>query len=461
MALSPLVNYFTPLLDPTYANVWTPDIFWRLVLYWHGGIFIPWITALAVVACMKFKLNAMPGIAGRLIKESVFVGGFIAVPLAGIAGIFDVYDRFLLGIPLWAQITAFMIGDEMAIALIVAMLVYPAVYGGGYRHVGMPYYTVFLGVVGALTSAVMGHVGGWISWFGPSPPIVAQYVNATMFPVTGYYNSTAVIMFTQGVVGSHSHLMLVALMAGVVALVAVSFGYYETWSRGAKAVAGFGFAVMILSLLTGIWMYVVSGLGNYAIPTFFVSGPGGINGIAADDLVTGMVGFGTVFVLVGLLAHSRGALTGEGTPLFRDPLFLSMVGGWLIIYLVIPITGYYIEMHHDFFFANGISFDDAFNRFHQDLGFYVMPALVTLILALDSYGISGRIRRYSGFLLLAGMTIAFVFGETYTLVALSTAFLYTALFGGFLIGLGAFVGAVFLEHQVPRPSPIQQQATVS
>jgi hypothetical protein len=461
MALSPLVNYFTPLLNPAYANVWTPDIFWRLVLYWHGGLFIPWITALAVVVCMKFKLNAMPGVAGRLIKESVFIGGFIAVPLAGIAGIFDVYDRFALGVPLWAQITAFMIGDEMAVALIVAMLVYPAVYGGGYRHVGMPYYTVFFGVVGALTSAIMGHVGGWISWFGPNPPIVAQYVNATMYPVTGYYNSTAVIMFTESIVGSHSHLMLVALMAGVVALVAASFGFYENWSRGTRLVANFGFAVMILSLLTGIWMYVVSGLGNYAIPTFFVSGPGGINGIAADDLVTGAVGFGAFFVLVGLFAHSRGALTGEGKPLFRDPLFLSIMVGWLFIYLVIPITGYYIEMHHDFFFVNGTSFDDAFNRFHQDFGFYTLPALVTLVLALDSYGISGRIRRYSGYLLLAGMTIAFVFGESYTMITLSSAFLYAAVFGGILMGLGALVGAVYLESQAPRPGVVQPSAKVS
>ena len=47
--------------------------------------------------------------------------------------------------------------------------------------------------------------------------------------------------------------------------------------------------------------------------------------MAGDDLTTGIVGLGAVFVLAGLVSHSRGSLTLEGRPLFRDPLFLAVV----------------------------------------------------------------------------------------------------------------------------------------
>ena len=455
--MAPLVNYITPFLEPSYANQWTPDIYWRLVLYWHGAIFIPWITVLAVLTSTRFQLDKMAGTAGRLVRESVFIGGFFAVPIAGIAGIFDVYDHFALGIPLWTQIFAFLIGDEMAIALIVAMTVFPKSHGG-YLKAGMPFYTVFAGVVGALAAAMMGHVGGYISWFGPNPGMVNGYINSTMYPVLGFSNSTSVIAFTEGVVGSHSHLMLVALMAGVVALVAVFFGY-ENWGRNAKRVAAFGFSWMIVSLLVAMWIYIVSGVGNYQIPNLFTNGA---NGVAMDDMVTGMVGFGAVFVLVGLLGQSRGGLTKEGVPLFKDPLFLTVVIAWITIYLVIPITGFYINFNEDFYRNAGVVFDQDFIRFHQDFGFFVLPALVTMVLALQHSGIAGRLRRYTGYVLISGIAMAFVFGEVYTLSAapydtpyvgqvytvfpLGTLALDLAILGGAIIAAAGLVAAVYVRR---------------
>ena len=452
-ALAPLVNYVTPFLNPSYANVWTPDVYWRLVMYWHGAIFIPWVTVLAVLVTTRFRLDSIGGIAGRLIKESVFVGGFFAVPIAGIAGVFDVYDQFAMGIPLWTQIFAFLIADEMAIALVVAMIAFPRRHGG-YLKAGLPFYTVITGVVGAFVAAMMGHVGGWITWFGPNPAVLNQYVNSTMYPVLGFSNSTSVITFTEDVVGSHSHLMLIALMAGVVALVAITFGCYESWSTGTKRVAKVGFSVMIVAMLGAMWMYVAAGVGNYQIPSFFVSGA---NGVAGDDMTTGVVGLGAVFVLAALLAHARGSVTADGRSLLRDPLFISVVVAWITIYMVIPITGFYINFNETFFKSAGINFDDAFNRFHQDFGFYLLPSLVTLLLGLHTLGISARVRRYVGYFTVAGISMAFAFGEIYTLAAagyttpyvgqvytavpVATLFLDLAIFGGVLIALGGLIAA--------------------
>jgi hypothetical protein len=447
MALSPLVNVVTPFLQSSYANQWTPDVFWRLVLYWHGGIFVPWVTILAILVGLLYGLDKMGGASGRLYRESVLYGGLFAAPIAGVAGIFDVYDHFALGAPLWLQIGAFLIADEMALSLLLAMFVYPRVSGRGYLSIGLPYYTIFLGVIGALVAALMGHIGGWISWFGPSPPVFAQYINSTMYPVLGYYNTTAVITFTENTVGSHSHLMLISLMAGVVALTAASFNH-DKWAGGPKAIARMGFAIILVTLAGAIAIYVISGVGNYATPTFFVSGANGLNGVAADDMITGLVGFGAAFVLVSLLLTSRTRLAG-GARLLADPLFLSLVFSWLLIYLVIPITGFFINFNEEYFQTAGISFDDAFVRFHQDFGFFLMPTLVTLVLGLNAFGITGSVRRRLGTMLLVGEAVAFAFGELYTLFWLSPLSLYAASFGGVLMGIAAIQGVLFLRTKVP------------
>jgi hypothetical protein len=450
MALAPIVNSITPFLNASYASVWTPDILWRLVLYWHGGIFIPWITALAAVAVLTLHLDKAQGTLGRLLKESILWGGLFVVPLAGIAGIFDVYDTYLLGIPLWLQIFAFLIGDEMAIALLVTMVLNPRRAGPGTAGVGLPYFAVLGAVFATLVAALMGHMSGWITFFGPTPAIYSQYINSTMYPVLGYSNSTAVMFFTEDAVGSHSHLMIPALMMGVVALSALVYGYREKWSAREKTLANFGFVVMLAALAGTILMYVVAGVGNYVIPTLFMSGPGGANGIAADDLLTGIVGLGGVFVLMSLLSHSFKKSSNPGSSLIRDPLFLTVMASWLFIYLLIPAIGYYIELNHGYYLGAGSAFDQAYTRFHQDFGFFLLPALVTAVLGLEGFGISGKKRRMVGGVLLIGIIVAFFAGLLYAMVNLSPIALYGATLGGALIGVGVLLGADFLRRKTPE-----------
>lgn len=455
MALAPIINVITPFQNAAYANQWTPDIYWRLVMYWHGGLFIPWVTVLAVLVATVFSLDEMPGIPGRLVKESIFIGGVFAVPVAGIAGIFDVYDNYAFGAPLWTQIAAFVIADEMAIALIVAMLNKPRI-SSGFRAAGMPYYTILLGVTSALVAAMMGHVGGWITWFGPNPAPLANYVNSTMYPVLGYYNQSAVIAFTQNSVGGHSHLMLVALMAGVVGLAGASFKYAD-WSKAQRTIAGIGFTVMAGALVTAIVVYIISGVGNYSPPSFFVS-PDGVNGVAGDDLVTATVALGAAFVLAAFIMHSGKAKTWEGRPLRKDPVFLSTVVSWVLIYLVIPVTGFYINFNETFYKGAGLNFDAVFTRYHQDFGFFVLPLMVTVLLALNSSA-GGSIRKRVGYLFLGGEILAFLFGETYALSVADPILLYGAVFGGLLIGSGAILAARSLMY--PQPPAIPIAAAVS
>ena len=145
-------------------------------------------------------------------KHLILIGGFLAAPLAAVGAIFDVYNTFAFGIPVWTQIVSIGIGGETVAFLIVALLNYPRESQKDYGHLGFPYYVVLLSTIGVLLAALMGDASGWITWFGPWPSIVPQYINSTMYPVLGYYNSTAVVTWTENAVGGHSHLMLPSVM---------------------------------------------------------------------------------------------------------------------------------------------------------------------------------------------------------------------------------------------------------
>jgi len=448
--LAPVVNYFTPLLDSDYNNMWTPDLFWRLVLYWHGA-FIPWMLALAAVALAALGLDSMKGRIGTHLKHMVLIGGFFGAPLAAIGAIFDVYNTFAFGIPVWTQVVSVGIGGECVFFFILSMLIYPRESSKKLRDLGFPYFIVLLSAIGIIMAALMGDVTGWITWFGPWPSIFPQYINSTMYPVLGYYNSSAVVTWTEDVVTSHSHLMLPSVMAAIVALSTEVYGYAK-WEKRERAVSAVGFAIMVIGLLLSMWVYIVSGVGNYVIPTLFQSGPNGVNGLAMDDMITGLVGLGAAVVLVALVSYGRKGKTVDGTVLLKDPLFLSVIAAWIFIYLLIPVTGYYIEFNESFYGlggavpgAAGVAFDAAFTRFHQDFAFFLLPALVTAILIFDVFGIAGKTRRTVGLLFLVGSTITFVFGWIYAMVMLDMVFLGVATLGGVLMGLGALIGAEYVR----------------
>ena len=440
--LAPIVNYVTPLLNADYNNMWTPDVFWRLVLYFHGA-FIPWMMALAALALVVLGLDSSKGKLGTHLKHMVLIGGLIAAPFSAIGAIFDVYNTFAYGIPVWVQIVSIGIGGETVFFLITCLLNYSRESPGGYSRLSFPYYIVLLSAVSVLIAALMGDVSGWITWFGPWPSVFPQYINSTMYPVLGYYNSTAVVTWTEDMVGSHSHLMLPAVMAAIVALTPAVYGYAK-WEKNHKTVAALGFLLMVVGLLGSIWIYVVSGVGNYSIPTLFQS-PDGVNGIAMDDIITGIVAFGSALVLIALLLQARRAKSVDGTGLLKDYLFLSLIAAWLCIFLLIPITGYYIELNQSFYSAAGISFDAAYTRFHQDFTFFLLPALVTTVLIFETFGISGKTRRNVGRLYLVGIIVTFVFGMIYSMITLDMVTLSIAAVGGLMMGIGALYGAEFVR----------------
>lgn len=231
--------------------------------------------------------------------------------------------------------------------------------------------------------------------------------------------------------------MLPLIMAGIVALVAMAYGYREM--KGAtKYLAALGFIIMTYMIIAVTWLYIVSGVGNYSIPTLLASGP---NGLAMDDAMTGMIGWGALFVIIALLIHAK----RTGT-LDKSPFLWAMVTAGILIYLT--VTGYYIEFHESYYgFATpgqgpGWMNDAVYTRFYQDFGLFVLPAVVLALLAFKVMGLSMDQEKRVSYLLIAGMVLAFIFGEAY-FITLMPAMLYLAAVGAAVIWGGLALGLYY------------------
>jgi hypothetical protein len=122
-------------------------------------------------------------------------------------------------------------------------------------------------------------------------------------------------------VGSHSHEMAVGAMALAVILVAQQFSY-ATLHGTARAQSRIGMALVAIGTVVMMGMYLAGGFSTWAPPAWFVSGLSGANGIALDDMITGILVMGGGLLIVVALVLGR-------TSLMRQPLRLAALWSWV------------------------------------------------------------------------------------------------------------------------------------
>ena len=422
------------------ANLNYASMGYRAVMYLHG-LLVAYVATLALIVCELFTINgrSMQGHARAVIRYSALFG----VLLGGIGGIvnFGYINASGIGIindmPTWIQIASFLALDEMAVALLAFLVTAPKSAGVGYKNAGLPYYLLTLSVASALIGAIMGHLGGWIIAFGNLPAPFSGYVSWLGLDTT---------TFAANLVGSHSHEMAVALMAGIVALTAQRFGYSRLGKKG-RSLARLGLAVAITGVILMTGVYVAAGAYNYSIPTLFVSGPNGANGIAFDDLLTGLVGMGALLLAIALIGPWYRKVYGS------NPAKAAVLTTWIIAILTVPVLGYWIEMNESFYGAGGsiagaagAATDATYMIFHQQLAFFVMPALAAAILAMDYYLKSERKKKILSLAAIGGSWLSFAGGISYVFVSPAGAniFLVLEYAGAAVIALSALVVALYL-----------------
>ena len=208
---------------------------------------------------------------------------------------------------------------------------------------------------------------------------------------------------------SHSHDMVTAVIALAVATTVAAFGLERQGSRLTK----FGLWLVAFGTIVAAFVYVVGGFSVAQPPALFSGGPGGVNGLAGDDAITGVfVMGGGVLALIGLgLEALPDALHRWGAALATAILFITVVG-----------FGYFIEFHENLYgvgdpTAPRAAADAVFTWFHQDFAFFMLPAIMTVMLALKWLAVDEKLRRGANWALLAGTFVAFIGGMLYIFVS--------------------------------------------
>ena len=170
-----------------------------------------------------------------------------------------------------------------------------------------------------------------------------------------------------------------------------------------------------IALYSGV--YTVAGIGTFAIPAWFPSGAGGVNGIAMDDTMTGLVGVGALILAAVMLPELRGSFRKAADVVKErfNPARVGVYMTYLMATVAMFLYGYYIEMHETKFGFNALPAaravgDQVFTRTHLLLVFCSLPIIAVFLLAAELLGDTSRVgatlKRWMGGSVLTGMVVA-------------------------------------------------------
>lgn len=385
-ALGPSIPWLTPRRAITFVITWlaaftvgslaisnpfasepsagaTPN-YWH-VMYLHA-LLIGMVGLIALVVLEMFA-----GYCSRHVRVGIVVGVLAATVLTAVGGI---WDTRVPGaeVAMWTQIAGFFALDEILIFLILGFV--EAWRRGAAAARSLPFVTALLASASMLIAAVMGHLAGWILEFGDHPAVLGRYAHFVGVPFA---------TFRDNLIGSHSHEMAVASMSLVVAAAVYRFGYQEATGLS-RALSRAGMALTAVGIVAMTAVYVAMAATSWVVPTLFQSA-NGTNGVAGDDVLTGVLVMGggllALWPVAARAATSAHARAGRIFP-------IAAVWAWTGTVLGVVIAGFYIELHETFFgagsaTAKGAANDAVFTWLHQDVGLFLLPALVAVMLAAD------------------------------------------------------------------------------
>ena len=371
----------------------TPN--YATVMYLHG-LLIGMVGLLALLTCQVLSL--------RSIHTRVWVTGGVlfATVLSAVGGIFD---KQIPGaeIPMWVQIFSFFALDEILIVLLLGMV---REWRISRLSRSLPYIAAFIATLSMLGAALMGHLAGWVEEFGWStPPVIKDFATFAGYGSQGDYVAS--------LIGSHSHEMVVGVMALIIVLVAQQFGYSTIRGLG-YVLTRVGVVLVASGTIVMSAMYIFAGFSSWAPPAWFVSGPGGANGIASDDVITGILVMGGGLVILAGLVVGRTAIA-------REPIGLAALWSWVLSFATVVVAGYAIEMNTAYYGAGdqtapGAAKDAIFTWLHQDIGLFLLPTLVVVMLAIERLVVNNRRPGWIGLTTITGTSVAFIGSMIYVFV---------------------------------------------
>jgi hypothetical protein len=371
--------------------------------YWHvmylHGLLIGMVGLMALAALEMFESRCSMYVRGGIVG-----GVVVATVLTGVGGIFD---RGIPGyeVARWTHIVGFFALDGIVILLIIG-------FAQG-RRAGMPssrtlpFFVAWTASASMLIAAMMGHIAGWILEFGDHPRFLGRWAHLA---------GGSLSMLKDNLIDSHSHEMVVASMALVLAGTVCRFDYQGTAGLSG-ALNRLGMVMVGLGVLSMTGLYVAMGVTGLDVPSYFQSAHG-TNGIAGDDILTGVLVMGG-----GLLALwpviSR--VVARASSWLDMSLPIAAAWAWTGIIASVVIAGYWIELHETFYGAGnakapGASNDAIYTWIHQDVGLFLIPALIA-ILSLADHIVACRYKGFIGWGAIAGVTMLLIGGGVWVFVS--------------------------------------------
>ncbi len=300
----------------------------------------------------------------------------------------------------------------VALIFFIGLIYFPIKEKQRFKLIWGSYILILAATVSAGIAAVMGMVYEYGNLFGYSSiPFFNSLVNSWGGLQT----------FLGNLVTSHSHEMLPAVMGGIVAVAAVSFGY-EKLNSTKRTIVNLGMVVSLFGVIAMTYLYIISSFGTYVIPTLFAFGPYGMDGLAEDDTMTGLVGWGALISILGLYYTTKNEERSENRLLILSEFFV-----WLATMAVMVGVGYAIEFNEAFFgFATpgvppnggpGYLYDMAYTNGHLLYAFFMMPIIAGALILIYRYSSTAKIKLLSAYLTLTGVVIG-GFGLIYYVINL-------------------------------------------
>ena len=355
------------------------------VMYLHG-LLIGMVGLLALITLQVMKVSSLH-------VRAWIVGGVVAATvLAAIGGI---WDTKIPGaeVPMWTQILGFFALDEILVVLTWGL------FGEWRKGTAitrtMTYIAAMIASITMAIAAVMGHVAGYIMEFGENAP--SLIANFRSFAGFGSQDD-----FVGALVGSHSHEMAVSAMALTAVIAAEYFGYAAVQGT-ARLFSRIGVGMIALGTAGVSLIYIAGAVSTWAPPTLFQND---VNGIPGDDIVSGVLVMGGG--VIAMLAVSK-----LGTILHR-PLGLATVWAYVLSFATVAVAGYSIELNTTRFGAGdpnaaGAAGDAILTWFHQDVGLFLLPTIVLVMLAVQLL-IGQKVAGWIGWMVTAGSTAVFLGG---------------------------------------------------
>jgi hypothetical protein len=361
------------------------------VMFLHG-LLIGMVGLLALLTLQVMKVSSLHA------RIWITGGVLFATILAAVGGLFD--NKIPGAEPaMWTQILGFFALDEILIVLIYGL--YMEWRKATPLTRSLAYIVAMLASVSMLLAAVMGHVAGWIMEFGENTPsFVAGFRSFAGF---GSQDD-----FVGALVGSHSHEIAVAAMA-LTAIIAAQYLGYAKATGTAFLVSRIGAAMIGLGVIVMTLIYSAGAVSTWAPPTLFENGP---SGIPSDDIITGVLVMGGGVVTLLALANLR--------TIFHRPVTLAAIWAWILSFATVAVAGFSIEMNSGFFGAGdpqaaGAAHDAIFTWFHQDVGLFLLPTIVLVMLVVGLF-VRQPQTQWIGWAAIAGSTILFLGGMLWVFV---------------------------------------------